>query len=81
MVFDTYSDLDGMSVPTLIEIEVAEVPESAIAECAGDVAKLTAEMRGKIVAAAGLLGYGESDLKDWSARELSAHYRTSRQAA
>lgn len=81
MVFDAYSDLDGMAVPTLMEIEVAEVPESTIAECAGDARKLTVAMRGKIVATAGLLGYGEDDLKDWSARELVAHYRTSRQAA
>lgn len=81
MVFDTYSDLDGMAVPTLMEIEMAEVPESTVAECAGDARKLTSVMRAKIVAAAGLLGYGEDELKDWSARELSAHYRTSRQAA
>lgn len=74
MVFDTYSDLDGMSVPTLMEIEVAEIPEPTVAECAGDAQKLTAAMREKIVAAAGLLGYGEDDLKDWSARELSAYY-------
>lgn len=55
MVFDTYSDLDGMAIPTLMEIEVAEFSESAVAECAGDAQKLTAAMRGKIVAAAGLL--------------------------
>ncbi len=74
IVFDSYSDLDGMEIPALIEIEVAELPDSAVEECAGDVAKLTAAMREKIVTAAGLLGYAESDLKDWSARELSAHY-------
>ncbi len=55
MVFDAYSDLDGMAVPTLMEIEVAEIPESAVADCAGDARKLTAAMRAKIVAAAGLL--------------------------
>ena len=48
-------DLDGMAVPTLMEIEVAEIPESAVADCAGDARKLTAAMRAKIVAAAGLL--------------------------
>ena len=81
VVFDSYSDLDGMEIPTLVEIEVAELPDSAVEECAGDVAKLTAAMREKIVAAAGLLGYTETDLKDWSARELSAHYRSLRHAA
>lgn len=74
-MFDSYSDLDGMEIPALMEIEVAGLPESAVEESAGDVAKLTAAMREKIVTAAGLMGYAEGDLKDWSARELSAHYR------
>ncbi len=81
IVFDSYSDLDGMEIPALIEIEVAELPDSVVEECAGDVAELTAAMREKIVTAAGLLGYAEGDLKDWSARELSAHYRASGLAA
>lgn len=75
-MFDSYSDLDGMEIPPLIEIEVAELPDSAVKKYAGDVAKLTAAMREKIVTAAGLFGYSESDLKDWSARELSVHYRS-----
>lgn len=75
IVFDSYSDLDGMEIPALIEIEVAELPDSAVEECAGDVVKLTAAMREKIVTVAGLMGYAEVNLKDWSARELSAHYR------
>lgn len=74
-MFDSYSDLDGMKIPALIEIEVADLSESVIEECASDVEKLTMTMREKIVTAAGLMGYAEDDLKDWSARELSAHYR------
>ena len=81
IVFDSYSDLDGMEIPALIEIEVAELPESVIEDSASDVGKLTLAMREKIVSAAGLLGYAETDLKDWSARELSAHYRALLQAA
>lgn len=54
IVLDDYSDLDGLKIPTLLEIEALN--------------------REVIVEVAKLLWYNESDLKDWSARNLFEYY-------
>lgn len=75
VVFDTYTDLEGMRIPTLIEIEIVKAPDALLFECVGDSPRLVARLRKTIVSVAEVLGYGETDLKNWGPRELAAHYR------
>lgn len=70
IVFDTYSDLDGQKIPTFIEIETKQIPEVI-----PEGSSVIYEAKNVIIQVAHLLGYEPSDLKDWSAKELSAHYR------
>lgn len=78
MVFDTYSDLEGMAIPPLMEIEIVSVPDSELPNAisdSGNHSELIARLRAKIAKVAESLGYGEADLKDWSAHDLAEHYR------
>ncbi len=56
LVIDEYSDLDGMRLKPLLEIEV---------EADSNTPEVVEECKKVIVSVANLLGYQESDLKDW----------------
>lgn len=75
VVFDTYTNLEGMRIPTLSEIEVVRAPEELLLECAGNLPELVIRLRKTIVSVAEILGYDESDLKNWGPRQLAEHYR------
>lgn len=66
LVIDEYSDLDGMRIPPLLEIEV---------EANSNTPEIVEACKNVIVEVANLLGYSEEDLKDWSAKDLVDYYK------
>ncbi len=75
IVFDTYSQIEWKSIPTLLEIECMKLPDNFVLVEWKDINQQLVEAAYEIIVeVALLLWFSKENLLDWDARELASHY-------